>query len=113
MAHTSIFNIQELLEQILYFLAIDKSLYPVLFVCRSWYRCAVPSLWKYIELKGNDLKCYHYFPDDYTYQERDRTRLERFVKIINGKHKLAYVSNVTHLEITYYHSLLDKKIKVL
>ncbi|PKC53799.1 RNI-like protein [Rhizophagus irregularis] len=27
------------------------------------------------------------------------------------KHKPAYVSNVTHLEITYYHSLSDRKIK--
>jgi hypothetical protein len=27
------------------------------------------------------------------------------------KHKPAYVSNTTHLEITYYHSLSDKKIK--
>ncbi|RIA84449.1 hypothetical protein C1645_832259 [Glomus cerebriforme] len=60
---------------------------------------------------GNDLKYDHYFPDDYTYQERDRTRLERFVKIICEKYKPAYVSNVTHLEITYYHSLSDRKIK--
>ncbi|PKK55700.1 hypothetical protein RhiirC2_494465 [Rhizophagus irregularis] len=30
MAHTSIFNIQELLEHILHFLAVDKSLYPTL-----------------------------------------------------------------------------------
>ena len=28
MAHTSIFNIQELLEHILHFLAVDKALYP-------------------------------------------------------------------------------------
>ena len=27
------------------------------------------------------------------------------------KHKSAYVSNTTHLEITFYHSLSDKKIK--
>ena len=71
MAHSSIFYLPELLEQILHFLALDKLLYPTLFVCRLWYRCAVPSLWKHIELKGNDLKYGHYFPDDYTYQERD------------------------------------------
>ncbi|GES81294.1 hypothetical protein GLOIN_2v1762487 [Rhizophagus clarus] len=30
---------------------------------------------------------------------------------MNEKYKPTYVSNVTHLEITYYHSLSDKKIK--
>ena len=30
---------------------------------------------------------------------------------MNEKHKPAYVLNVIHLEITYYHSLSDKKIK--
>ena len=111
MAHTSVFNIQELLEHILHFLAVDKSLYPALFVCRLWYRCAVPSLWKYIELKGNDLRYGHYFPDGYTYSERNRTQWEIFVKIMCEKNKPAHVSNTTHLEITFYHSLSDKKIK--
>ncbi len=37
--------------------------------------------------------------------------MKRFVKIMCEKHKPAYVSNLTHLEITYYHSLSDKKIK--
>jgi hypothetical protein len=50
MAHTSVFNIQELLEQILFFLAIDKFLYPALFVCRLWYYTAGQILWKHIEL---------------------------------------------------------------
>ncbi|GES85319.1 hypothetical protein GLOIN_2v1848414 [Rhizophagus clarus] len=111
MAHTGIFNIVEVLEQILYFLAVGKSLYPALFVSRLWYRCAVSSLWKHIELKGNDLRYGHYFPEDYNYCVRDRTRWERFVKIMCEKHKPAYVSNTTHLEITFYHSLSDKKIK--
>src|SRR6266496_3555535 len=111
MAQSRIFSIPEVLEQILHFLAIDKSLYPALFVCRLWYRCAVPSLWKYIELKGNDLRYGHYFPDGYAYHERDRTRWKRFIKIINEKHKPTYVTNTTHLEITFYHSLSDKKIK--
>ncbi|CAG8648695.1 10222_t:CDS:2, partial [Dentiscutata erythropus] len=84
-----------------------KLLYPALFVCRLWYKCAVPSLWKYIELKGNDLKYGHYFPDGYTYHEKDRTQWKRFIKIMNEKRKPACVLNVTHLEITYYHSLLD------
>ncbi|RIA87591.1 hypothetical protein C1645_827591 [Glomus cerebriforme] len=48
---------------------------------------------------------------DYNYCARNRTRLKRFVKIMCEKHKPAYVSNLTHLEITYYHSLSDKKIK--
>ncbi len=34
MTYTGIFNIAEVLEQILYFLVVDKSLYPTLFVCR-------------------------------------------------------------------------------
>ena len=111
MAHTSVFNIQELLEQILFFLAIDKSLYPTLFVCRLWYRCGAPILWKRVELKGNDLRYGHHFPEDYNYCARNRTRLKRFVKIMCEKNKPAYVSNTTHLEITFYHSLSDKKIK--
>ncbi|CAG8688403.1 18750_t:CDS:2, partial [Acaulospora morrowiae] len=49
-----IFNIPELLEQVLHFLAIDKSLYPALFVCQHWYRCGAPILWERIELKGNE-----------------------------------------------------------
>ena len=111
MAQSSIFYLPELLEQILHFLAIDKSLYPALFVCRLWYRCAVPSLWKYIELKGNDLRYRHYFLDGYTYSERNRTQWEIFVKIMCEKNKPVHVSNTTHLEITFYHSLSDKKIK--
>src|SRR6266498_3769928 len=111
MAQLSIFYLPELLEQILHFLAIDKSLYPTLYVCRLWYRCGAPILWRHVELKGNDLSYGHHFPEDYKYCVRDRTRLKRFIKIINEKHKPAYVSNLTHLEITYYHSLSDKKIK--
>ena len=70
MAHTGIFNIQELLEQILYFLAIDKSLYPALFVCRLWYRCGAPILWKRVELKED--------------KAEDRSQLERFMKLVHG-----------------------------
>src|SRR5215216_5810828 len=111
MAQSSIFIITELLERILYFLSVDKTLYPALFVSRLWYRCSAFILWKHIELKGNDLRYGHYFPEDYNYCARDRTRCERFVKVICEKHKPAYVSNTTHLEITFYHSLSDKKIK--
>ncbi|POG61083.1 hypothetical protein GLOIN_2v727785 [Rhizophagus irregularis DAOM 181602=DAOM 197198] len=98
MVHTSIFNIQELLEQILHFLLIDKSLYPALFVSRLWYRCGAPILWRHIELKG--------------WEEEDRTRLERFLKIIpGGGRKPVYSSKLTHLKITHYYSLSNKKIK--
>src|SRR6266496_1851456 len=98
MAHTSVFNIQELLEQILYFLAIDKSLYPALFVSRLWYRCGAPILWRRIKLKGDKVE--------------DKFRLERFLKIVpGGGRKPVYSSKLTHFKITHYRSLSNKKIK--
>src|SRR6266480_7173674 len=97
MAHTDIFNIQELLEQILYFLAVDKSLYPALFVCRLWYRCGAPILWKRVELKKGERK--------------DCTQLKKFMKIVRKRQKPVYSSNLTHLEISHYRYLSDKKIK--
>ena len=97
MAHTSVFNIQELLEHILHFLAVDKSLYPALFVCRLWYRCGAPILWRRIELKGNEVY--------------DKFRLERFLKIVpGGGRKPVYSSKLTHLKISHYR-LSNKKIK--
>ena len=45
----NIFNLPELLEQILYFLEIDRSLYPALFVNRFWYHCGAPILWRRVE----------------------------------------------------------------
>ena len=80
------FNIAEVLEQILFFLAIDKSL------CRLWYRCGAPILWKCIKLKGND---------------SHRSRLKKFMR---RSQKPVYNSNLTHLEISHYHPLSDKKI---
>src|SRR5438067_11527180 len=98
MAQSSIFYLPELLEQILHFLAIDKSLYPALFVRRLWYRCGAPILWRRIELKGNEVD--------------DKFRLKRFLKIIpGGRRKPVYSSKLTHLKITHYHSLSNKKIK--
>ena len=97
MTHSRIFIIPELLEQILHFLLIDKSLYPSLYVSRLWCRCGAPILWKCIELKGNEVD--------------DKSRLERFLKIVcGGGRKLIYGSHLTHLKISYYHSL-SKKIK--
>ncbi|PKY59766.1 hypothetical protein RhiirA4_550460 [Rhizophagus irregularis] len=93
MAHTSI-NIQELLEHILHFLAVDKSLYPTLFVSRLWYRCGAPVLWKRIELKWK-YKCH--------------SQLKKFMKIVCKRQKPVYSSNLTHLEILNYYPLSDKK----
>ena len=98
MAHTSIFNIQELLEHILHFLAVDKSLYPTLFVSRLWYRCGAPVLWKRIELKWKN-KCH--------------SQLKKFMKILCKRQKPVYSSNLTHLEISNYHPLSDKKFNCI
>src|SRR3954453_10776645 len=111
MTHSGIFNLPELLEQILYFLAVDRSLYPTLFVSRLWYRCGAPILWKCIELRGSDLYDYEYYPYDYNYYMKSHSRLERFIKSLCEGRKLVYSSVLTHLEIAYYHSLSDKKIK--
>ncbi|PKK58303.1 hypothetical protein RhiirC2_796538 [Rhizophagus irregularis] len=91
MTHTSVFNIQELLEYILHFLAVDKSLYPTLYVSRLWYRCGAPILWKRIELKTSNAH-------------------KIFMKIIHGEQKPIYCLNVTHLEISYYY-LSDEKFE--
>jgi hypothetical protein len=74
MVHTSIFYLPEVLEQILHFLAIDKSLYPALLVFRLWYRCGTLILWRRIELKGNDLYPKQSFSDNYNYCKNDRCR---------------------------------------
>nr|CAG8444472.1 7869_t:CDS:2 [Entrophospora candida] len=111
MPQLNIFNLPELLELILHFLAIDKSLYTALFVNHFWYRCSAPLIWRNIELKGNDLQHGHYFPDDYNYCKKDRTRLEKFLNIICGDKKPIYQSSLTHLKLTHYHSLSYKKIK--
>jgi hypothetical protein len=98
MAPSSVINLPELLEQILHFLAIDKSVYPTLFVSRLWYKCGAPILWRRIELKGEEAE--------------NRTRLERFLKIVpGGGRKPVYSSKLTHLKITHYRPLSNKKIK--
>ncbi|PKB94605.1 hypothetical protein RhiirA5_438417 [Rhizophagus irregularis] len=71
MTHSTVFYLPELLERILYFLAIDKSLYPTLFVSRLWYRYSAPILWKRIELKGKDLYPGQSLPNDYNYLAKD------------------------------------------
>ena len=63
-----------------------------------WYRCGAPILWKHIELKGDEVE--------------DKFRLERFLKIVSGGgRKPVYSSKLTHLKITRYPSLSNKKIK--
>ena len=100
MSYSSVINLPELLEQVLHFLAIDKSLYPALFVSRLWYRYGAPILWRRIELKGNEVD--------------DKFRLERFLKIVpGGGRNPVYSSKLTHLKITHYRSLSNKKSKVL
>ncbi|GES96451.1 hypothetical protein GLOIN_2v1774035 [Rhizophagus clarus] len=60
--------------------------------------CGVPILWRRIELKGEEAE--------------DRTRLKRFLKIVpRGGRKPVYSSKLTHLKITRYPSLSNKKIK--
>ena len=83
MVQSSIFYLPELLEQILHFLAIDKSLYPALYVSRLWYRCGAPILWRRIELKGNDLYPRQSFPDNYC--KKDRSRLKKFIKLVHER----------------------------
>ena len=117
MAHSSIINLPELLEHILHFLAIDKSLYPALFVSRYWYRCSAPVLWKRIELKGKDLYPGQSLPNDYNYLAKDRprlnkfirierakdlSRLKKFIKLVRMKQKPVYCSNVIHLEKIWF-----------
>ena len=99
MAQSSIFYLPELLEQILHFLAIDKSLYLTLFVSRLWYRCGAPILWKYIKLKGKGY-----------YRAKNPPQLKKFIKLVCEKKQSVYSLNLTHLEISYYHQLYDKKI---
>ncbi|GES95655.1 hypothetical protein GLOIN_2v1786061 [Rhizophagus clarus] len=103
-----------------------KSIYPALFVSRLWNRCGAPILWKRIELRGKDLYPGQSLPNDYKNycakdhprlnkfirieRAKDLSRLKKFIKLIRRKQTPVYCSNVTHLEISYYHSLSDKKI---
>jgi len=36
--------------------------------------------------------------------------LKKFIKLVRGKQKPVYSSNITHLEISYYNSLWNEKI---
>jgi hypothetical protein len=94
MAHLGVINLPELLERILYFLAVDKSLYPALLISRLWYRCGTSILWRRIELK---------------WKHKQHFQLKKFMKILGRRQKSVYSSNLTHLEISNYYPLSDKK----
>jgi len=68
-----------------------------MYVSQLWYRCGAPILWKRVELKKGGRK--------------DCTRLKKFMKIVRKRQKPVYSSNLTHLEISHYRYLSDKKIK--
>src|SRR5439155_11133892 len=74
------------------------------------YRYGAPILWKHIELKGKDLYPGQSLPNDYNYCAKDLSRLKKFIKLVRRKQMPVYCSNVSHLKISYYHSLSDKKI---
>ena len=41
---------------------------------------------------------------------KESPQLKKFIKLVCGKKQLIYSLNLTHLEISYYHPLSDKKI---
>src|SRR3989337_2935115 len=97
MAQSSIFYLPELLEQILHFLAIDKSLYSALYVSRLWYRCSAPILWKRIELKGKDLCPGQSLPNDYNYLAKDHPRLNKFIRIEHSCPNIVHLSFINSI----------------
>ncbi|CAG8752434.1 17756_t:CDS:2, partial [Acaulospora morrowiae] len=93
----NIFDLPELLEQILYFLENDRSLYPALFVNRFWYHCSAPILWRdidfFINCQGNTYN--NYSSGDLYW------RLLKFKRVMCGKIKPLYCSKMKlrHLEL--------------
>jgi hypothetical protein len=92
----NIFDLPELLEQILYFLEIDRSLYPTLFVNHFWYHCGAPILWRRIEFINED------------YQQSQRAlnmsqvltrRLINFKRVMYRKIKPLYCSKMVYLRL--------------
>nr|CAG8613682.1 1118_t:CDS:1 [Entrophospora candida] len=91
----NIFDLPELLEQILYFLKIDQSLYPALFVNHLWYHCGAPILWQdidfFIDCQGN------------TYNNNSSGdlywRLLKFKRVMCGKIKPLYCSKMVYLSL--------------
>ena len=87
MAQQNIFDLPELLEQILYFLEIDQSLYSALFVNRLWYHCGAPILWRRIDPSNHN---------KYVIEFRFRIRRKNVKKnLIN--HEISTMSKLTPL----------------
>src|SRR5829696_3849505 len=93
----NIFDLPELLEQILYFLEINRSLYPALFVNHLWYHCGALILWRRIEF---------FTKKDYQRGRRGRKmpraltrRLINFKKVMCGKIKPTYCSKMVYLRL--------------
>src|SRR4051794_26567823 len=97
MTQLNIFDLPELLEQILYFLEIDRFLYPALFVNHIWYHCGAPILWRRVEF---------FTEKDYQRGRRGRKmsqvltrRLINFERIMCGKIKPLYCSKMVYLRL--------------
>ncbi|CAH1769198.1 9210_t:CDS:2, partial [Entrophospora sp. SA101] len=87
----------ELLEQILYFLEINQSLYPALFVNHFWYHCGAPILWRRIEF---------FTEKDYQRGQHGRKmprvltrRLINFKRVMCEKIKPLYCSKMVYLRL--------------
>ncbi|CAH1769830.1 12893_t:CDS:1 [Entrophospora sp. SA101] len=93
----NIFDLPELLEQILYFLEIDRSLYPALFINHLWYHCGAPILWRRIEF---------FTEKDYQRGQHGRKmprvltrRLINFKRVMCEKIKPLYCSKMVYLRL--------------
>ena len=97
MVQLNIFDLPELLEQILYFLEIDRSLYPALFVNHFWYHCGAPILWRRIEFfTEND------YQRGWHGRKMPRTltrQLINFKKAMCGKIKPTYCFKMVYLRL--------------
>jgi len=92
----NIFDLPELLEQILYFLEIDRSLYPALFVNRFWYHCGAPILWRRIEFFNED---YQQSLPALNMSRVLTRRLINFERVMRRKIKPLYCSKMVYLRL--------------
>ncbi|RHZ85707.1 hypothetical protein Glove_62g14 [Diversispora epigaea] len=92
----NIFDLPELLEQILYFLDINHSLYPALFVNRLWYHFSAPILWHRVEFFNKD------YQQSWRALNMSRVltrRLINFERVMRGKIKPLYCSKMAYLRL--------------
>ncbi|RHZ84700.1 hypothetical protein Glove_78g97 [Diversispora epigaea] len=97
MVQLNIFDLPELLEQILYFLEVDRSLYPALFVNHLWYHCSAPILWRRVEFS---IKGYRQNQCGKNKSGPLYWRLMKFKRVICGKTKPLYCSKMVYLKLT-------------